>query len=647
MMEPTPWTAKDVAAASVLSVAAAATRLWGLAAQSLWTDEIASVIVATKPFFEMLGFVALNDVNPHLFYVLLAGWLKVGQSDAFLRLLPVLLSVATVPVLYSLARNVAGRSVAFLAGALLAAHPFHTYYAQEVRYPALIALLALLSCWAVLRHTWSEGKSGGSIYVLVSILGCYAHYSFVFVLFAQVAWVVFSVPVDRRKKGGIGRRLALIGVLFAPGASIALMQFLRGNAAIKMLAPDPPFITSVENLFLALTVGCSPKRPPTFFYGLDVLYAGSAPLFWLVLIALTLPLLVALGTGLRRVWLAGAAQRLPVFWLGVPVVFLIVLDLIVPAFDAKFLVTVLPPVALIMALGLVSIRKTRPYLGTALIVAIFLLFASSRAQLHNDPRYQRDNWRSLAGAIERFEQPGDAVFNFSFELAYYYKGHALFVHPAGMPTPLFLAQDRSLSPDEIDRRAAELIRDHPRIWLRRNAYPALDWLDRMINQIERTAWDITPPEFAGLGPPVTLLATRSEVFKSYMLSVASPRIDFSTGRHDPRQEQTAPLGRVGPEPAVHVGQIDSRHAVHRAVETGHGSGEHGGHDQPRHADRQLLGDEQRHDCVGGGGRTQLVWVVLVEDVQRRAHAEDDDCPGNGNGDVEPQRSRGRRRVFGR
>jgi mannosyltransferase len=129
---------------------AAAIRLWGLAAESLWLDETASWWFANRPLHELWGAVPFYEPHPPLYYTLLKGWCALfGDGEFALRSLSVVPGVLTVPCVYLIGRNLCpgprGVWVGLLAAALLALNPLQIRYAQEARaYSQLVFGVALM-----------------------------------------------------------------------------------------------------------------------------------------------------------------------------------------------------------------------------------------------------------------------------------------------------------------------------------------------------------------------------------------------------------------------------------------------------------------------------------------------------------------------
>ena len=111
-----------------------------------------------------------------LYYVLLRVWLHLGESPFFIRSLSVMLSVATVPAVYWLARMLYDRRVALIAAALFTFNAYGIRYAQEARSYALLVLLATLSSGLLLAFLREPTRNHRVGYIVTSALAVYAHF---------------------------------------------------------------------------------------------------------------------------------------------------------------------------------------------------------------------------------------------------------------------------------------------------------------------------------------------------------------------------------------------------------------------------------------------------------------------------------------
>lgn len=154
-----------------------------------WIDEGISVGVANFPFADIPAALRL-DGNPPIYYLLLNLWLGLfGDSVAAAHALSVLFSVATVPVAYLLARRPLGRVPALGATAVAATLPYLTYFGQETRMYALVALLSLVVAGLHL-HVFAAGARASRVALaVVLIVALYTHTWSVFLVGGSVVAV--------------------------------------------------------------------------------------------------------------------------------------------------------------------------------------------------------------------------------------------------------------------------------------------------------------------------------------------------------------------------------------------------------------------------------------------------------------------------
>ena len=124
------------------------TRSYHLNYFALWNDEVFSVTVAKMPWPGMFRAVADDIVHPPLFYILLKSWIYVGGSSVlWMRLLPFLISVATlVPLLLLFREWKLSPLEMTLAMVLISFNELLIYYSQELGLllfliPVLVALV--------------------------------------------------------------------------------------------------------------------------------------------------------------------------------------------------------------------------------------------------------------------------------------------------------------------------------------------------------------------------------------------------------------------------------------------------------------------------------------------------------------------------
>jgi hypothetical protein len=136
--------------------------------------------------------------------------------------------------------------------------------------------------------------------------------------------------------------------------------------------------------------------------------AGSAPLL-LALSLLLAYVLVTLSHD-RRAWLLVASVLVPIAGAAV-------ISLAKPVFVGRYLIVVLPPLALLAAWGIASIPQRLLGAGAAVLLGVMLVSAMPSA--FRDTRQQ--DWRSAGDWVAERSQDGDAMIarNGRRALAYY------------------------------------------------------------------------------------------------------------------------------------------------------------------------------------------------------------------------------------
>ncbi len=211
--------------AMVLAVAGGVLlRFW--TTSDLWLDEAQSVVVARLPLHELPNALR-QDGAPPLYYLLLHGWTAAfGTGDQAVRALSGVISVACLPLIWSMGRRLGGPRVGGISLLLLASSPFAVRYATETRMYSLVILLTLLGFHAL---DWNDRHPGWQPALAVGLVTAallYTHYWgiwLVAVVAAGLGWRSVRGPSRQ------GSRWALAGVAagttaFLPWVPILFFQ---------------------------------------------------------------------------------------------------------------------------------------------------------------------------------------------------------------------------------------------------------------------------------------------------------------------------------------------------------------------------------------------------------------------------------------
>jgi 4-amino-4-deoxy-L-arabinose transferase-like glycosyltransferase len=193
------------------------TRLWHLTDNGLWSDEIFSIYGVRQDWGALINYIIEDLVHPPLFYLLLKIWTGIGgESLYWLRILPVLISTATLIPFFLLCRELKLRAFEInFALVLMSLNGYLIYYAQEVRMYSLLQFFAISSIWIFVTFLNSEPAKKRHLLALttVNLLMVYTHY---------FGWVVVGVELvflliwDRKRFRAGAACAALLAICFSP-----------------------------------------------------------------------------------------------------------------------------------------------------------------------------------------------------------------------------------------------------------------------------------------------------------------------------------------------------------------------------------------------------------------------------------------------
>lgn len=158
-------------------------RLYHLSFHDFWYDEIATVGYARLP---------LRNWNAPLYWILLHYWIKIfGISEFSLRFPSLLFSFFSVILVYLLGQNIFNKKVGIFASFFIGLSPLHLWYAQEARDYSMVLLIGLLSSLLFYRILEKGEDKLWPFFLLVSIIGFYTNYFYIFLFSAQFLYILF------------------------------------------------------------------------------------------------------------------------------------------------------------------------------------------------------------------------------------------------------------------------------------------------------------------------------------------------------------------------------------------------------------------------------------------------------------------------
>jgi len=411
------WTALplDGILAAVGMAIAAWIRWSGLYRQSLWVDEMSSYGLAQQGLRHIIPNILAVDGHPPLYIFIVHVFhfnLGLGTVDS-VRLPSLLAGVATVGVVYALARILVGRIAAIVATALAIVTPILVWYSREGRMYALTWFLVMLSFLLLAQAV----RSGRWVWLLpytgsVS-LALYADISAVMALVPQgamIGWFFWRNRSEARARWrGVGTAYAAGWVLFVPWLVVLPQQLHYLHGTFTGYAPS---LATAWRLVLNFT-GLEATYAYIFQPGLPVVLAA------ITLLAFAVALVSALWLGRDHSLFRGVVSSLTFG----PVLMCVLFIAVGSAGVLLPRVLGLISFGLILAAGGAAELAWRPRaapraLHLAAVTAVLVVLSSTALSFANVEAhgYNSQNWRTVATTLAERAQPGDAVIYYPLGL---------------------------------------------------------------------------------------------------------------------------------------------------------------------------------------------------------------------------------------
>jgi hypothetical protein len=241
------WPREAFAVALVL-LAATGMRVISLPHEAVWHDEIATLAFLDAPTLgEFLRQTHAVTPVPPGYSITQYYWSRAfGDSVLALRMLSLAYGVAGLAALYGLGRAMFSHRAGLIATAWMAFVFWHIYHSQEIRFYAMITLLAILMMWAFVRFVTRPGPASFALHAAVSAVTIWTH-PFTVLLFAAMGLFLLAFRWGRWRliaawsaahialAGSLVAFLASIdrGVAYAQAGWLSLPTLWRGYPSVR------------------------------------------------------------------------------------------------------------------------------------------------------------------------------------------------------------------------------------------------------------------------------------------------------------------------------------------------------------------------------------------------------------------------------
>jgi mannosyltransferase len=344
-----------------------------------WIDEGLSVGIASHPLTDIPS-VLRQDGSPPLYYLILSAWIDVfGFGEGDTHALSVGIALLCVPVAFLAGRAMFGTRAGWIAALLAAMNPFLTYYAQETRMYALVALLSTVVAGTFVLVFVQRRRVWLPVFAIALVLLMYSHNWGLFLAVGTGAAVVALLRGNPDRRALMRDAILAYGAValaYAPWLPSLVFQVRHTGAPWS----DTPTTADVLGAMTSLLGGAAPA---TAF----ALAAGSGIAGLLVAPRLRGPkaraVLALLTMGLVALALAYISSRIS------------------PAWATRYLSVLLGPLLLVGAAGL----SRAGTLGVVVVALLAVIWANPRTHALET----KSNAHAASTQVRDLLAPGDLV----------------------------------------------------------------------------------------------------------------------------------------------------------------------------------------------------------------------------------------------
>src|SRR6266704_2099218 len=400
----------------LVGVIALGFNLYRLGSPSIWYDEAFSVELARQPLPLLWHIIWGPEPNMELYYLFLhfwlgfTGFLGLHPTEFVVRFPSAVFAALSSVMVFLLGRRFLGITAGIVGAGLYLLNDLQLLYAQQTRSYSLQLLLICIAWYAlfVVLTQETHQKRWWACFIGATSLAVYAHLFSLLILLAQVVafGALLILPGPWRDKAR--HRLVAFMVSLISICMLIIPMLLVSLHGSKTGWLPPPHLHDIYSLFL--TIGAYNQ-----LYLLLIL--GICALGRLVSVLVYLPSGKEI-LGQFSLYKSGDDKHNSMLQQHLPVAFACLCWVIVPVgvsylvsqgsirlFSNRYLVVILPPLILLVGMGIASLRWRAILL--ALILALFLI------ALYNVPLYyksaQVEDWNSTVHWLEQHYQPGDGL----------------------------------------------------------------------------------------------------------------------------------------------------------------------------------------------------------------------------------------------
>ena len=397
---------------SLILLLSAILRIYHADYQSLWVDEINTMIQSTphQSFKDTYVSLLKLDLQPPLYFYILKYLFRIfGYTTLVLRLFSAFMGIAGVWTVYLLSKELFNKKVGLYASLILCLNYFHIFYSQEGRPYTFLVLFTILSFYNLVRFIKSPSYKLAVYYGIFSCLMLYGHPFGLFALLAQCVIALYYFLLLHRTKRLLFFKQACVSFF------VLILLYIPAIPLLASASKIDSFWIQLPDLNVFSTI------LKDFFGNSELLLA----LVYLLVIIYFIRLFNEKGkhNGLIK---ENDSELINSYVVLIPwIVICLVVPLIrsylkVPMIIPRYLIIVLPAIIIIVSIGIYGIRHRLIRLSFLGLIAIFSFTDIFILKDYYKKRNKTD-FRGISNFVIKNKKEGEQVVSrIGFHYSYFF-----------------------------------------------------------------------------------------------------------------------------------------------------------------------------------------------------------------------------------
>jgi mannosyltransferase len=411
---------------AVPPAATLALMLWRITTPSYWRDEGATLEAVRRPFGALIRMLGHTDAVHGAYYMIIWVVVRLGGSGEFSTRLPSALAMAVAAAgVAGIGRRLVSPRAGLFAGLVFAALPEISWYGQDARSFAMVTALATTASYLLVRVLGAGGSRRGWLSAYGLALTCLGLVNIFGLTLIPAHGLTVALSL-RRAKGG------------RPDGSRAARTLASGwlaSAGLAAAVASPLFVLAWQQRAAEKWLKTPGRGTLADLRDL----VGPSALVSVILLIIGCGILLS-AVGRRGRIRAGWPAALPALclpWLLLPPAVLLAGSLIQPVYTLRYVLFIVPAVALLAGPALAVLGRVAGTIALALVllIAVPAQLAARRPGAHGD------NIRMADAIVAAARRPGDAVLYASTGAR-----NMAAAYPDGLATLRNIALDRAPIP---------------------------------------------------------------------------------------------------------------------------------------------------------------------------------------------------------